>query len=150
MKTLIKSNETLLPGLSLFDDFLSKDLMRWTNPIFQSSNSLPEVNIKETNTNFKLEVASPGLDKKDFKVLLENNVLTVSANKESEEEQKDPDGKYTRREFSYTSFSRSFNLPPQTVLGDKISASYTNGILHISVPKREEATVKPSREIEIG
>lgn len=108
--------------------------------------STPGVNVIEGNNEFKIEVAAPGLNKEDFKIHLDNNLLSISANKEVKNEENDE--KYTRREFSYTSFVRTFTLP-ESVMGDKISAHHKNGILTIHVPKKEEAKVKPAREIAI-
>jgi len=109
--------------------------------------STPAVNIIEGKDEFRIEVAAPGLHKEDFKINLENDQLTISANKEVKKEENEET--YTRREFSYSSFSRSFTLP-DTVDGDKIKASHQNGILTIHVPKKEEAKPKPAREIAIA
>ena len=109
--------------------------------------SAPAVNIIEGKDDFRIEVAAPGLEKNDFNVNLENNVLTISSEKESKHEE--DDDKVMRREFSYTSFKRSFTLP-NTVDGEKISATHKEGILYISIPKREEAKVKPARQIAVA
>jgi HSP20 family protein len=108
---------------------------------------MPSVNIIEGKEDFKIEVAAPGLEKNDFKLNLENNMLTIEANKEFKKEQKDE--RYARREFCYNSFQRSFTLP-ELVESDKIDAKYENGILQISIPKKEEAKVKPARQISIA
>ncbi len=108
--------------------------------------STPAVNIVEGKDEFRIEVAAPGLNKEDFKINLENDELTISANKEIEKETKEET--YTRREFGYSSFSRSFTLP-DSVAGEKIAATHKDGILTINVPKREEAKAKPAREIAI-
>jgi len=92
-------------------------------------------------------MSAPGLEKKDFKIELNNSVLTISSEKKVENETKD-DQQFTRREFSYQSFSRSFNLP-ETVESEKIAAKYENGILSINIPKKEEAKPKPVKQIEI-
>ena len=94
-----------------------------------------------------VELAAPGLEKKDFKIELENQVLTVSS--EKEEEKKEETKNFKRREFSYNSFSRSFQLP-EDVLSDKIDAKYENGILKLSVPKKEVTVSKPKKEIKVG
>jgi len=109
--------------------------------------SLPAVNIIEGKEDYRIEVAAPGLNKEDFKINLENNVLTVSSEKEEKQEEKDE--KVMRKEFSYYSFSRSFTLP-LTVNADKIKATHKDGILNVIVPKKEEAKEKPSREIKIS
>jgi len=113
----------------------------------ESNFSKPAVNIAEKADNYTIEVAAPGFSKNDFKINVENNVLTISSSKETKNEGKEDN--YTRKEFSYASFSRSFSLPESTET-ENISASYTNGILYVSVPKKEEAKVKQAREIAIA
>jgi HSP20 family protein len=131
---------------SLIEDFFNHELPNSWNRNWASS-SMPAVNIVEGNDEYRIEVAAPGLNKEDFKINLENDSLTVSANKEVQSEEKDE--KYTRKEFSYTSFSRSFYLP-ESIINDKIEASHKDGILTIHIPKKEEAKVKPAREIAIA
>jgi HSP20 family protein len=111
--------------------------------------TLPAVNVRETNDNFAIEVAAPGMKRDDFKVELDNNVLTISSQREEKQEQQQ-DENYTRREFNYQYFQRSFTLPENKVEGEKIAARYADGILHITVPKKEEAKVKPIKQITIG
>ena len=113
---------------------------------FNSNETLPSVNIAENSDGFKLEFAAPGLTKEEFKINLDNNVLTVKA--ENEEVKEESNKSFTRREFNYSSFTRSFTLP-DSANGEKITAEYENGILNIEIPKREEAKVKPAREIVI-
>lgn len=107
----------------------------------------PAVNIRETEHTYLLELAAPGLKKEDFKVNLDNNVLTISAEVNREEETKNE--RFTRREFSYGQFSRSFSLPKAINL-EEIKADYNNGILCVTLPKREEAKVAINREIAIA
>jgi len=106
------------------------------------------VNIKEDADAYKVEVAAPGFEKDDFKVELNHDLLTVSSEKKIENETKEGEV-FTKREFSYQSFSRSFTLP-QTADGERIKASYKKGILQITIPKKEEAKQKPARKIEIS
>ncbi|MCB2219060.1 MAG: Hsp20/alpha crystallin family protein [Bacteroidetes bacterium] len=148
--TLVRKNDQMWPTFpSLIDNFLSRDWMDWSNMNFSNTNTtLPAVNIKETKDDYKIEVAAPGLSKKDFKINLENNQLTISSEKESTK--KEEDDNYSRREFSYQSFTRTFNLPEHEVDGDKIAASYNDGILTIQIPKKEEAKPKPARMIKIA
>ena len=113
---------------------------------FKKYESLPSVNIAENNDGFKIEFAAPGLTKEEFKINLDNNVLTVESEKKEEKEESKEN--FTRREFNYSSFQRSFTLP-DSANGEKIKAEYQNGILYIEIPKSEEAKVKPLREIEI-
>ena len=134
---------------SLFDRFFDDNIFDWSNRNFSTTNTtLPSVNIKEDNDGFQVEMAAPGLKKNDFKVELNNDLLTISCEKQYENEAKEEE-KFTKREFSYQSFSRSFTLPV-TVQGDKIKAKYENGILKITIPKREEAKPKPIKQIAIS
>jgi len=132
---------------SFIDEFFGKD---WMDSVFSDRPgiSTPAVNVKETDNDFLIEVAAPGLDKKDFKLDLDNNVLTISSEKEFKDEMKE-DGRYMRREFSYTSFSRSFTLP-EAVDAEKIKAEHKDGILLITIPKRDEAKRKPPKQIDIS
>jgi HSP20 family protein len=113
----------------------------------ESRGMAPSVNIRENEENFLLDLAAPGLKKEDFKINLDNNVLTISSEMKEENEEKNE--KFTRREFYFNSFSRSFTLP-KTIDLDKIKADYKDGILSIALPKREEAKVAINREIAIS
>lgn len=145
--TLAKRSENFLP--SFFDRFLNNDLMDWSQTNFSSPNtSLPAVNVKETDDDYIIELAAPGMSKNDFNVNFQNNVLTISSEKKDKREDKEDN--YTRREFSYQSFQRSFTVPGNDVDSDKISANYADGILSIKLPKREEVKPKPAREIKIS
>jgi HSP20 family protein len=135
-------NTTFFP--SWVDDFTGS---MWPNIESKVGASMPAVNINEDDYQFNIEVAVPGLEKKDFKLDVNHNVLTISAEKEEKMEQENK--RYTRREFSYTSFNRSFTLP-NSVNEEGIKASYKNGLLIISIPKKEEAKEKPPKQIEIG
>lgn len=123
--------------------------MDWNLSNFSDSNtSLPAVNVKETNDEYMIEVAAPGMTKDDFQISLHNNVLTVSSEKQDERNEEKEN--YTRREFSYQSFQRSFTVPENNVMSDKIEAAYSDGILKITLPKRDEVKPKPKREIKIS
>lgn len=152
MKTLVRTNGSLFPTMpSLLNDFFADDWLDSSLANWKSSGTtLPAVNVRETNDDFRIEVAAPGMKRDDFKVQLDNNVLTISSQRENSHEEKDSDGNYTRREFSYQSFQRSFALPEDKVEGDKIAARYVDGILQVTVPKREEAKVKPARQISVS
>jgi HSP20 family protein len=130
---------------NLVDEFFGKDFMSGLFDDWTGITS-PAVNIVETADDFRIEVAAPGLGKDDFKIDLDNNVMTISSQKEEKKEVKDE--KFMRREFSYSSFKRSFGLP-EAVDRERIKAFHENGILKISLPKREEAKDKPPREIKI-
>jgi HSP20 family protein len=144
---IVKRNEDYPVWPSMFND-LWKDWMDFTSRHFSSTNTtLPSVNIKEDKEGYEVELAAPGFDKSDFKIELNNDVLTISSDKKVENETKEGE-QFTRKEFSYQSFSRSFTLP-NTVDSEKISAKYENGILKLCIPKKEEAKPKPSKQIEI-
>ncbi|MFK7748234.1 MAG: Hsp20/alpha crystallin family protein [Kordia sp.] len=133
---------------SIFDELFQTDWFGgMTNPATATKGNIPATNIKETTDNFVLEVAAPGKVKEDFKLSLDHNVLTISTEDKKEEATKEEN--YSRKEFSFSAFTRSFKLP-QTVNKEEINATYTNGILHVSLPKREEDKVKPKRLIEIS
>jgi HSP20 family protein len=145
--TLARRSEHSLP--SLFDRIFNGDLMDWNMSNFSGPNStLPAVNVKETNDEFILELAAPGMSKKDFKINYQNNLLTISSEKEEEKEEKN--NGYSRKEFSYRSFQRSFTVPGNEADTEKISATYADGILNVKIPKREEVKPKPAREIKIS
>jgi HSP20 family protein len=134
---------------SVFDRFFDNDLFDWSNRNYSSTNTtLPSVNIKESSEDFEVEVAAPGLTKNDFKIRLNNDLLTISSEKEIDKETNDGQS-FTQREFSYQSFNRSFSLP-NTADSEKIAAKYENGILRITIPKKEEARPKPARQIAIS
>jgi HSP20 family protein len=139
--------QPMLPGF--FNDFMTKDLWDWgLNNNSVTNTTIPAVNIKETNDTFDVEVAAPGMKKDDFKVELDGNMLTISSEKTDERNQKEGE-RYSRREFSYQSFQRTFQLPKDVVDADKIEARYENGLLHLVIPKKEEAKPKPPRMIQI-
>ena len=133
---------------SMFDRFFEGDLFDWSNRNFSITNTtLPSVNIKENSDEFKVEVAAPGFEKGDFKLELDHDLLTISSEKQIENETKE-DERYSKREFSYQSFTRSFTLP-HSADSERIDATYDKGILFVSIPKKEESKPKPSRMIEI-
>ena len=133
---------------SMFDRFFEGDLFDWSNRNFSITNTtLPSVNIKENPDVFKVEVAVPGFEKGDFKLELNHDVLTISSEKKIVNEIKE-DEHYSKREFSYQSFTRSFTLP-DTADSERIDANYDKGILSVVIPKKEESKPKPSRMIEI-
>ncbi len=140
----IVKHRTFLPNL--VDDFFNKDVFPtiWN---YNAEASIPAVNVVESKEDFKIEVAAPGLQKDDFKIDLHNNVLTILSEKDDTHEEKDES--YMRREFSYTSFKRSFALP-HSVNTEKVTATHKDGILKVVIPKKEEAKEKPMRRIEIA
>ncbi|GAB2811196.1 Hsp20/alpha crystallin family protein [Ferruginibacter profundus] len=149
--TLVKRNGNLLnPFPMLFDDFFNRDVFNWNSANFSDTNTtIPAVNIKETAESYEVEVAAPGMTKKDFKVELDGNSLTISSERSNQKEEKDGE-RYFRKEFSYQSFQRTFNLQKDVVDVDKIEARYDNGLLHLVIPKKEEVKQKPPRLIQIA
>ncbi len=127
-----------------FPSFFSDTLERlWSD---ETLNWMPAVNIRERAEDFVIDLAVPGMDKKDFSVEVDNGVLTVSGERKDETE--DQNDKHTRREFYYGSFRRTFSLP-DSADAEKVNASYKDGILTLRVSKREESKLKPKRRVEI-
>lgn len=139
--SLVRRNNLLFP--TFMNEMFKPD---WFGGLENYHNNLPAVNIRENEKDFELEIAVPGQKKEDFNIEVDKNLLTISMEHKKEEEVNEDN--FTRREFSYKSFKRSFTLP-ETVNEDKINASYTDGILRFSLPKKEEALPKPKRLIEI-
>ncbi|MEM6299955.1 MAG: Hsp20/alpha crystallin family protein [Bacteroidota bacterium] len=134
------------PSLSrVFEDFTSSN---WFDSPARTSS--PAVNVKETEKSFELEVAAPGLKKEDFNISLDEDILKISAERKTETTEDKEDERYSRREFSYQSFARSFSLP-ETVNKESIAASYNEGVLSITLPKVEiKEEPKVERTIEIA
>jgi len=144
--TILRRFNNQMPDISnIFDDFFGGDF--FNAPVFSGRSSIPAVNVRETQDEYQIEVAAPGLEKKDFKVEINNNVLTIACEKENNKVD-EQDG-FTRREFWYSGFRRSFNIPRNEVDDGKIDAVYKDGILKLTLHKREEVKPKPSRMIEI-
>ncbi|MGD0755911.1 MAG: Hsp20/alpha crystallin family protein [Bacteroidales bacterium] len=125
---------------NIFDDDLFPVLSNRTS-------SMPSVNIREDDKNYVLDLAIPGIDKKDLKIDMNEDVLTISSEMKNESEE-NRDG-YKRKEFSYSSFCRSFYIP-ENVNREKINANYKDGILSVTLPKQEEEKNKITRKIEIS
>jgi HSP20 family protein len=141
-KSLIRS-AMLRP--SVFEDML-RPMNEWLDERWPFSTHLPAVNVKETDKAYEINLAAPGLEKNDFKIDLNGNMITISAEKEKTEEEKE-DG-FTRKEYNFNSFSRSFTLPEDTV-ADKIDANYVNGELRLSLPKKEGAKKSFHQKISV-
>ena len=148
--SLVKRNAMFPTMSNLFDDFFATDGRNWGVNNFSSTNTtLPAVNIKETADAFEVQMAAPGMTKDDFKIELDGSQLTISSEKQTQDEERDGD-RYTRREFSYQSFQRVFQLPKEVVDSENIQARYENGVLNLTIPKREEAKQRPPRMIQIA
>lgn len=146
----ILNNDVLVPSMNtLLDDFFSKDLTNWSGSNFSDFEStLPAVNIRETEKDFMIELAAPGLKKDDFKIEVNDQILSISAEQEEDVEERDIAENFTRREYSYQSFCRSFNLP-ETANDEKIQASYKDGILSVLVAKKQVTPPKSVKAISI-
>ncbi|MGC6479478.1 MAG: Hsp20/alpha crystallin family protein [Flavobacteriaceae bacterium] len=127
---------------SLMNDFFARD---FSGDSATFSSTLPAVNIQERDNTFELELAVPGLEKKDIEISVEEDTLIIAAQKQHHD---DSEGKYSRKEFSYQSFRRAFALP-ESIDVNKIDASSSNGVLQITLPKRKEALPQPKRMIKI-
>jgi len=138
-----KSND-LFPSLESFLEpyFTSSDF--WTAN--RASMNIPAVNVSETDKAFELEMAVPGKTKEDFEITVENDTLCISSESESSSETEDKN--FTRKEFSYNSFKRSFRLPENTKSG-KIDAKYTDGVLQVTIPKAT-TTIKKPKTIKVA
>jgi HSP20 family protein len=145
---LMRRND-LLP--SMFNTYL-KPFNEWFDlpeegDLWGNLLSVPAVNIVEDQRAFKVSLAAPGMKKADFDITLEDNVLTIRSEKKDEQEQKME--KFTRKEFSYSSFSRSFTLP-KDVAADKIDARYEEGMLKLTIPKKEESKKAMPKHISVN
>ncbi|MFD1061848.1 Hsp20/alpha crystallin family protein [Winogradskyella litorisediminis] len=137
-----------LPSLSSWmDDIFNKSFGHELTSNFNTGITLPAVNVLDRDEEYIVEMAVPGLKKSDFDINLDNNMLSISA--ETEISNEDENDNFTRREFGYSSFKRSFSLP-ETVERDKIEAKYEDGILKVLLPKRDEAKKKPAKQIKIS
>ena len=128
-----------------FDDFFNRDITDFFGS--DGSLTLPSVNVVENEDSYRIEVAAPGLEKNDFNLEVDGDMLIISAKKEASDEVKED--QYMRREFNYTSFRRTFQLP-EGVNADEIGAKYDNGVLQVSLPKLEEVQAAPTKRIEIS
>ena len=137
------------PATKFFTNSLLDDVFNRSIGDFIGSDALvyqPAVNVAETGTSFNVEVAAPGFEKQNFTVKVEQGILTISAQRE--EKQDETDTRYTRREFRFESFQRSFKLP-ELVNQDAVTAVYENGVLLVKLPKKEEAKAV-AKTISIG
>jgi HSP20 family protein len=148
--SLMKKNNSMFNHLpSIFDGFFN-DGFNWNLTNFSETNTtIPAINIKETKENYEVELAAPGMTKNDFQVNLDGNLLTITSEK-SVNKESDPNVRYATREFSYESFQRAFTLQKDVVDADKIEARYEDGVLHLLIPKKEEAKQKQPRMIQIA
>lgn len=143
-----KRNTSTLPGLSSWvDNLFESGMGTGFLSNFNTGMTLPAVNIKENSDEFYLEIAVPGMKKSDFNIDLDNKILSISS--ETKEEHEEKEENYTRREFGYSSFKRTFTLP-DTIESEKIKAEYKDGILTVHLPKREEAKEKPAKRISVS
>lgn len=143
-KSLARLNETIP---SVFDDFF-KPWNEWfeNGGMIGRMLKVPAVNITEHEKEYQVALAAPGLKKDDFKIDMDGNMVTISS--EKKESKEDTDKRYTRKEYSYSSFSRSFTLP-EDVNRDKIEARYEDGVLTLLLPRKEEAKKTAGKQIAI-
>ena len=144
MKLVKRNDDWGLPNL--WEDLFNNELFNLPSMAARGT-TVPAVNISDNENDFTVEMAAPGMKKNDFNINLDNNVLTISSEQKEEKEQKDKH--FTKKEFSYRSFERSFTLP-EAVDQEKISAKYIDGVLKVVLPKKEEAKVKPSKLIKVS
>ena len=149
--TLIKFKQPVIAGnqfdrMPYFSEMVNDFLHGWIAPELTKT-TVPAVNIMENDKSFEIQLAAPGMAKEDFKIEVENEVLIISAEKKTEQEEKTD--RYTRKEFGYTSFSRSFNIP-EVLESENIKAIYENGILCLTLPKKQEVVTKAVKEIKVS
>jgi len=152
MNLTIKRNTSLPSLLSDFfapSSFLANDFFDFDKDLSPTrlGINVPTANITESAKEFRLELAAPGLQQKDFNVEIENNVLKISAEKEEEDVQRD--GDYSRKEYSFNSFVRTFELP-ENIRQAGIDAKYENGVLKITIPKQQETQTRPVQKISVS
>ena len=141
MNTIIRKKQSPITGL--WSNILDQDFFGM--PSYEhAAHTLPKVNIIEDDNGYKIELAVPGFEKNDFNIEVDDDVISISLEKEI-----DATTTYNKREFNFGSFKRAFNLP-ESAHSAKISANYTSGILNILIPKKEEAKPIPSRIIKVG
>jgi len=141
MKTLVRNYDNLNSFPALFNEFFGEPVAaKWNK-------NLPSANIKESEDSFGIELVAPGFKKEAFKVEVHERNLTISVEEKTESEEKTET--FLRKEYSFGAFSRSFRLP-NTVDSDKIEAAYEDGVLHITIPKKEEAKPKEPKLISIN
>ncbi len=147
---LFPATTSLFPSpVNIFDDVLNTDLLDWADrSLLSLGTTLPSANVIETEKDVEIDLAAPGLKKDDFKIELNNNVLSVSTEKKDEQVEQSREGNYKRQEFSYMSFFRSFQMP-DTVDEKKIDASYKDGILRIVMAKKKIDAPKAVKTIEV-
>jgi HSP20 family protein len=156
---IFKKKEVIMGTLALSKaiekmPFVFEDYFKPWNEWFDNGNTnlwggamnIPAVNVTEHEDEFMVELAVPGMKKDDFKIDVNGNMLTISSEKEDSKEEKDK--KFTRKEYNYSSFSRSFTLPDE-INKEKIDAKYDNGILKIALPRKEEAKKLTAKHIAV-
>ena len=139
MTLIKKSNFPSIWNEGFLSDFFDNDRF-FDSYWMKRMQVVPSVNVIEKDSDFEIEMAAPGLTKKDFNITIDNGILTISSEKEAEDEVKDKN--YTRKEYSYLNFSRSFTLP-ENVKTEKVDATYENGVLKLMLPKEVATKVKP-------
>ena len=143
---LARINKRYAPAY--WDDFFNDSFFNGTSPSTCDHTS-PAVNVVEEDNSFRIDVAVPGMSRNDFRIDLDNEVLTIASEKKEEKEEKDKkNSRYMRREFNFQSFKRSFQLP-DTIDLEQIKASHDAGILTIVLPKKEEVVQKAPKQIEV-
>jgi len=144
---LIKRSNYAPAYVNFFDDFFGRNVM---NEFFNNEvkTTLPTANILENEKDYQVELAVPGYNKKDFSIQLNENVLTIKAETKNEKEETKSNGQFTRKEHYYASFERHFTLP-DTIKVENIEASYENGLLKITLPKKDEKEIETTKLIEV-
>ena len=144
--SLIKFNGKRFPWNENLMDFFDRDAFL-DDEFFNLEKSMPAMNVKEHDKDFEIELAAPGFDKKDFEIVMKDDLLEVSAKKSKEETTEDE--AYTRKEFNYSAFKRAMQLPKTVDATKDVKASYKNGILKMNLHKLESAKQASKKVIEV-
>ncbi|MBO0323690.1 Hsp20/alpha crystallin family protein [Muricauda sp. CAU 1633] len=144
--SLVKFNGKRFPWNESLVDFFNRDAFI-DDDFFNLEKSSPSMNVKEHDGDFEIEIAAPGFEKKDFEITMKDDILEVSAKKSKEETEKDEE--YTRREFNYSAFTRTMQLPNSVDRSKEVKATYKNGILNLNLLKMEEAKENQKKVIEV-
>ena len=145
MKPIVRRESRVLPFENLFDHFFGTEFNKNFNDQAQRIN--PKTNVIESDNEFILEILVPGFEKKEIQINIDKDTMSISA--EVSKELNEAKGEYKRKEFVLKSFKRSFTLP-EMIINDAISAQYENGVLKLTLPKKEEAKPTPARQISVN
>ncbi|UOK41569.1 MULTISPECIES: Hsp20/alpha crystallin family protein [Flavobacterium] len=146
---LLAKKDFIPTPYTFLEEFFPKNMLEWgLKNVGNMGTTIPSVNLSETEEEYHIDLAAPGMKKEDFKVEIEDKIISIASEKEERIEETDKKGNYTRKEFNYSSFHRSFHLP-DAAEKEKIDAVYKDGILHVTIPKNNNRSTKSKKNIPI-